>query len=62
MRIALVRPGKEDHQGVGYLLDGTIIAVNHAAAKIGTSLEVVVVSKLQSAAGLMVFAEPYVNR
>jgi len=59
MRIALVRPGKEDHQGVGYLPDGTMIVVNHAAAKIGTSLEVVVVSKLQSAAGLMVFAEPY---
>jgi uncharacterized protein YacL len=62
LRIALVRPGKEDHQGVGYLPDGTMIVVNHAAAKIGTSLEVVVVSKLQSAAGLMVFAEPYVNR
>jgi uncharacterized protein YacL len=59
MRIALVRPGKEDHQGVGYLPDGTMIVVNHAAAKIGTSLEVIVVSKLQSAAGLMVFAEPY---
>ena len=59
MRIALVRPGKEDHQGVGYLPDGTMIVVNHAAAKIGTSLEVVVVSKLQSAAGLMAFAEPY---
>lgn len=62
MRIALVRPGKEDHQGVGYLPDGTMIVVNHAVAKIGTSLEVIVVSKLQSAAGLMVFAEPYVRR
>jgi uncharacterized protein YacL len=62
LRIALVRPGKEDHQGVGYLPDGTMIVVNHAVAKIGTSLEVIVVSKLQSAAGLMVFAEPYVRR
>ena len=62
LRIALVRPGKEDHQGVGYLPDGTMIVVNHGAAKIGTSLEVIVVSKLQSAAGLMVFAEPYVRR
>jgi uncharacterized protein YacL len=62
MRIALVKPGKEDHQGVGYLPDGTMIVVNHAVAKIGTSLEVLVVSKLQSAAGLMVFAEPYVRR
>ncbi len=62
IRIALVRPGKEDHQGVGYLPDGTMIVVNHAVAKIGTSLEVIVVSKLQSTAGLMVFAEPYVSR
>jgi uncharacterized protein YacL len=62
MRIALVRPGKEDHQGVGYLPDGTMIVVNQAVVKIGTSLEVIVVSKLQSAAGLMVFAEPYVRR
>ena len=62
MRIALVRPGKEDHQGVGYLPDGTMIVVNHAVQKIGTSLDVVVVSKLQSDAGLMVFAEPYATR
>lgn len=59
MRIALVRPGKEDHQAVGYLPDGTMIVVNHAVAKIGTSIDVIVVSKLQSAGGLMVFAEPY---
>ncbi len=59
LRIALVRPGKEDHQAVGYLPDGTMIVVNHAVAKIGTSIDVIVVSKLQNAAGLMVFAEPY---
>ena len=36
IRIALVRTGKEDHQAVGYLPDGTMIVVNHAVAKIGT--------------------------
>ena len=56
-RIALVRPGKEDHQAVGYLPDGTMIVVNHAAAKIGMSVEVVVVSTLQTASGMMIFAE-----
>jgi uncharacterized protein YacL len=60
MRIALVRSGKEDHQGVGYLPDGTMIVVNHAAARIGGTAEVIVVSTLQTAAGTMVFAEPYV--
>jgi uncharacterized protein YacL len=59
LRIALVRPGKDDHQGVGYLPDGTMIVVNQAVSKIGGSVEVLVVSTLQTAAGTMVFAELY---
>jgi uncharacterized protein YacL len=59
MRIALVRTGKEEHQGVGYLPDGTMIVVNHAVARIGTTAEVIVVSTLQTAGGMMVFAELY---
>ena len=57
IRIALVRPGKEDHQAVGYLPDGTMIVANHAVAKIGTTAEVIVVSTLHTASGTMVFAE-----
>ena len=57
IRIALVRTGKEEHQAVGYLPDGTMIVVNHAVAKIGTTAEVIVVSTLQTASGTMVFAE-----
>lgn len=59
IRIALVRTGKEEHQAVGYLPDGTMIVVNHAVAKIGSTAEVVVVSTLQTASGMMVFAELY---
>ncbi len=57
IRIALVRPGKDDHQAVGYLSDGTMIVVNHAVEKIGTSCDVRVISTLQTANGLMVFTE-----
>jgi uncharacterized protein YacL len=57
LRLALVRGGKEDHQGVGYLPDGTMIVVNHAAAEIGRTVEVTVISTLQTNAGTMVFAE-----
>ncbi len=57
VRIALVRNGKEDHQAVGYLPDGTMIVVNHGVAKIGSTVEVTVVSTLQTSAGLMVFSE-----
>lgn len=57
LRVALVRPGKEDHQGVGYLLDGTMIVVNQASEDIGKSVDVVVVTTLQTAGGTLIFAE-----
>lgn len=57
VRIALVRPGKEEHQAVGYLPDGTMIVVNNGASKIGTTVEVTVVGTLQTSAGTMVFSE-----
>ena len=59
IRIALVRPGKEEHQAVGYLPDGTMIVANHAAPKIGSTADVIVVSTLHTATGTMVFAELY---
>lgn len=59
LRLALVRGGKEEHQGVGYLPDGTMIVVNHGVAEIGRSVEVIVLSTLQTNAGTMVFADLY---
>ena len=57
VRLALVRPGKDDHQAVGYMPDGTMIVVNHAINRIGSSQDVTVISTLQTSAGQMVFAE-----
>ena len=59
IRLALVRTGKEEHQAVGYLPDGTMIVTNHAVSKIGSTADVIVVSTLQTASGTMVFAEIY---
>lgn len=59
IRIALVRSGKEDHQAVGYLPDGTMIVTNHAISKIGSTVDVIVVSTLHTASGQMVFGELY---
>lgn len=56
-RLTLIREGKEDGQAVGYLPNGAMIVVNHAAAKIGSTVDVTVVSTLQTNAGMMVFAE-----
>jgi len=57
LHLALVRPGKEPHQAVGYLPDGTMIVVNHASEDIGVSMNIVVTSTLQTASGTLVFAE-----
>jgi uncharacterized protein YacL len=57
IRLALVRPGKDEHQAVGFLSNGTMIVVNHAATLLGTTQSVRVFSTLQTANGLMVFAE-----
>lgn len=57
LRVALVRPGKEDHQAVGYLQDGTMIVVNYASEMMGKTVNIVVVTTLQTAGGMLIFAE-----
>jgi uncharacterized protein YacL len=55
--LSLVKEGREPHQAVGYLPDGTMIVVNHARSLLGKSARVVVASALQTAAGRLIFAE-----
>ncbi|MGI8603450.1 MAG: PIN/TRAM domain-containing protein [Verrucomicrobiales bacterium] len=55
--LTLIKEGKDPHQAVGYLSDGTMIVVNHAIDQIGSTLPVVVSSSLQTSAGRLVFAE-----
>lgn len=58
LRVQIVREGKESHQGVGYLDDGTMIVVEHGRRLVGAAAEVVVTSVLQTASGRMIFARP----
>lgn len=58
LRVQILRDGKEPHQGVGYLNDGTMIVVEQGRRFIGETLDVVVTSVLQTAAGRMIFAKP----
>jgi uncharacterized protein YacL len=53
----LIKEGRESHQAVGYLPDGTMIVVNNARAHVGKTRKVVVASALQTAAGRLIFAE-----
>lgn len=56
MRIELVKRGEAPHQGVGFLEDGTMVVVDHGAARVGDSVEVVVTNTVQTSAGRLVFA------
>jgi uncharacterized protein YacL len=55
--LALVKEGRDSHQAVGYLSDGTMIVVNHARGYIGQTVPVVVTTTLQTSAGRLFFAE-----
>ena len=57
LNLKIVREGKDKGQGVGYLNDGTMVVVNHAATLLGQSIDVSVQSLLQTGAGVIVFAE-----
>jgi uncharacterized protein YacL len=57
IRLSIVRSGKEDHQGIGYLSDGTMIVVNQASTFIGTTQNIRIVSILQTTNGQLIFAE-----
>ncbi|MBP2018378.1 uncharacterized protein YacL [Symbiobacterium terraclitae] len=58
MTVSVVKDGKEPGQGVGYLDDGTMIVVDGGKRYIGETIEVLVTSVIQTAAGRMIFAKP----
>lgn len=55
--LTLVKEGREPHQAVGYLGDGTMIVVNQGRAHLGKTVPVVVTTTLQTSAGRLFFAE-----
>jgi uncharacterized protein YacL len=55
--ISLVKEGRDTHQAVGYLSDGTMIVVNHARTYIGQTVPVIITTSLQTSAGRLFFAE-----
>jgi uncharacterized protein YacL len=57
LELELVKEGKDDHQAVGYLPDGTMIVVNQGQRHIGTTQSVVVAGAVQTSAGRLIFAE-----
>lgn len=57
MTVTLIKQGKEQHQAVAYLDDGTMIVVEDGRRKIGSKVEINVTSVLQTSAGRMIFGK-----
>ena len=57
LELPLVKEGRDAHQAIGYLPDGTMIVVNNARARLGQTVPVQVASALQTSAGRLIFAE-----
>lgn len=55
VEIDIIRVGKENNQGVGYLDDGTMLVVEDGYRHIGERVNVTITSMLQTSAGRMVF-------
>src|SRR2546428_7917522 len=56
LRVFVLKEGKEAGQGVAYLDDGTMIVVDNAKRFIGSNVNVVVTSGLQTQAGAVDFS------
>jgi uncharacterized protein YacL len=57
LELTLVKEGRDAHQALGYLPDGTMIVVNHARDQIGKTIPITISSALQTSAGRLLFAE-----
>ncbi len=57
LRVQVIREGKEENQGVGYLDDGTMVVVEEGKKYINTTIDTVLHSVLQTPAGRMIFAK-----
>ncbi len=57
LELTLVKEGKESHQAVGYLPDGTMVVVNHGRPSLGHTVAVTIASVVHTTAGRLFFAD-----
>ena len=57
LSVQIIKEGKEPHQGIAYLEDGTMIVVDQGHSFLGGKIDIVVTSVLQTSAGRMIFAK-----
>jgi uncharacterized protein YacL len=54
--VQVTKRGEGERQGVGYLPDGTMVVIEDAQSRVGTTVQVVVSNAVQTAAGRLLFA------
>ncbi|MFA5424462.1 MAG: TRAM domain-containing protein [Phycisphaerae bacterium] len=57
MDVRVIKSGEEPTQGIGYLVDGTMVVIENASDKIGKDVAISVTSSLQTAQGKMIFGK-----
>ncbi len=57
LKIQIVKEGKDENQGIGYLDDGTMVVIEDGKELIGKIVKVTVTSIIQTAAGKMIFTK-----
>jgi len=57
MNILVLKEGKEQGQGVGYLEDGTMVVIDNGRDVLGKSVDVTITSVLQTTGGRMIFSK-----
>ena len=55
IQVRLVHEGRDAGQGVGYLVDGTMVVVENGSRQVGEEVPVVVTRAIQTAAGRIIF-------
>ncbi|TGK01469.1 TRAM domain-containing protein [Leptospira langatensis] len=55
--IQVIKEGKDENQGIGYLEDGTMVVIENGGHLVGKEVKVTVTSIIQTAAGKMIFTK-----
>jgi uncharacterized protein YacL len=55
--IQVIKEGKDENQGIGYLEDGTMVVIENGGHLVGKDVKVSVTSIIQTAAGKMIFTK-----
>lgn len=57
LSIQVIKEGKDENQGIGYLEDGTMVVIENGGHLVGKEVKATVTSIIQTAAGKMIFTK-----